>query len=163
MSELGADLVFDRIFGILRCPALGKSWHARSGRRGVTERPQSDPFHRGLTMRPPRGWGRTNTDPLPAGTYRTGTPQLSMATSPRYNKRGYTDKKGFYWFLHIIRWRGERRDIKEERGQFGIHPDGPPFGTTLGCIGLTDADTKPIFEDLKKLIQQEGGIFIDVL
>ncbi|MFO1372846.1 MAG: hypothetical protein U1F42_10825 [Candidatus Competibacteraceae bacterium] len=51
----------------------------------------------------------------------------------------------------------------ERRSQFGIHPDGKPLGTTAGCIGLTDADTKPIFEELKKLIEQEGEIFIEVI
>ncbi len=163
MTELGADLVFDRIFGILRCPALGKSWRAYSGKKGVTERPKSDSFHKSLTTKPPRRWGRTAKDPLPAGTYRTGALQLRMATSPRYNKAGFTDRNGFYWFLHIIRWRGGRKGIVERRSEFGIHPDGPPLGTTLGCIGLKDEDTKPIFEELKKLIEQKGEIFIDVI
>jgi len=76
----------------------------------------------------------------PAGALMSGNPGYGVPHDPKYNKApySYTDKKGFSWFF----WLG--------KDNLGIHPDGNVPGTK-GCIGITDADTKPLFDFLKKI------------
>lgn len=145
------DLTFDRWTGVLHCWSTGQSWQSKSGK---DHRPQFP----NLPVNWEHGkWGRRSTDPLPAGLYFTDKKKLLVARSRRYNKEGFTDKKGFFWFIHIVRV----DDILNTRSQFGIHPDGKAPGTA-GCIGLTDPDTEPIYEALKKLIQSRNEIYLSV-
>lgn len=74
----------------------------------------------------------------------SGKPGLGVPHDPKYWKPpfAYRDKKGFSWFF----WLG--------KGDFGIHPDGNVPGTK-GCIGIVEADTRPLFNKLKNLNQQQ--------
>ena len=76
---------------------------------------------------------------LPDGHYRITKPTIRT-------KAAYRDKKGFCWFCHI-----PSKVINKvwNRYEFGIHPDGSVAGT-MGCIGLTDSDTRSAYNALSK-------------
>lgn len=75
----------------------------------------------------------------PKGVYRIEKPTpLEVGSSTL----AYTDKGGFAWFAKMI------PTFQTERTGFGIHPDGNVPGT-LGCIGITESETKDLFEFLQ--------------
>lgn len=118
-------ITYDKSTGTLTVVGSTKTWNATSGIPN-----KHKPIADGLYTVPKNA--------LMAGKTGEGVPY-----DPKYNKSPYRfqDKKGFSWFL----WLG--------KGELGIHPDGNVPGT-LGCIGITDDDTKPLFNELKKLKDQ---------
>lgn len=83
---------------------------------------------------------------LPTGGY-TILPAVPLSGIPTND--AYRDKAGNCWFAPI------RPQFKTERTSLGIHPDGNVPGT-LGCIGLTQDDTKEVME----LLQLPGVLFV---
>ena len=100
----------------------GQTWKVRSGIPG-----RYSPLPNGLYA-------------VPKGSLMSGTPGLGVPHDPKYAQPPYrfTDKAGFSWFL----WLGI--------GDLGVHPDGNVPGT-MGCIGIADDDTKPLFYKLRQL------------
>ncbi len=82
---------------------------------------------------------------IPPKSYKVPPWSLSVGTkrvpgvpfNAKYSKPAYLDKNNFGWFL----WLGV--------AGYGIHPDGNVPGTE-GCIGLTNPDTRDLFEELRK-------------
>lgn len=104
----------------------GETWEVRSGIPG-----EYTPTPNGL-------------DTVPPGALMSGQAGLGVPHDPKYAKApfAYRDKKGFSWFF----WLG--------KGDLGIHPDGNVPGTK-GCIGIVEADTRPLFNKLKSLSQRQ--------
>lgn len=100
----------------------GESWNVRSGIPG-----KYSPT--------PNGTYTIPKDALMSGTAGQGVPHNSKYSKLPYS---YKDAKGLSWFL----WIGS--------GNLGIHPDGNVPGTK-GCIGISDSDTKALFDKFKKL------------
>ena len=81
------------------------------------------------------------------------------------SEASYCDRKGFCWWSRLIPLPGT--DTKGRKG-FGIHPDGydpsdnePPRGTK-GCIGLTQDNTKPIYNKLRRYIIRFKFLLLNV-
>ena len=76
----------------------------------------------------------------PIGALMAAEPGHGVPHHDKYMQSPYSfrDQVGFSWFL----WLGT--------GDYGIHPDGWVRGTR-GCIGIKDADTKPLFNTLRLL------------
>ena len=102
--------------------AFGKTWTVLSGTGTI------DPL-------------ANKTYTAPAHALMTGTKKTvaGVSSHSKYDKDSYTDAKGFSWFL----WIGQ--------GNLGIHPEGGATGT-LGCIGITEDDTRPLFDDIKAVM-----------
>lgn len=100
----------------------GETWNVRSGIPG-----RYSPTPVGMYTIPKGA--------LMAGKAGYGVPHHSKYSLPPYS---YRDDKGFSWFL----WIGV--------GDLGIHPDGNVPGTK-GCIGITNNDTKALFDKFKQL------------
>lgn len=73
---------------------------------------------------------------LPEGGYTIAPPAILEGVPAN---EAYRDKKGHTWFAPL------RPQFPTDRSGFGIHPDGNVPGT-LGCIGLTQEDTREILE-----------------
>ncbi|MCA8909559.1 MAG: hypothetical protein KDA64_16960 [Rhodospirillaceae bacterium] len=103
---------------------FGKSWNATSGTSSI------NPL-------------ANKTYTAPAHALMTGTKKTvsGVPSSKTYDKDSYTDDNGFSWFL----WIGQ--------GNLGIHPEGGAAGT-LGCIGITDGDTRPLFDEIKAVMHE---------
>jgi len=87
----------------------------------------------------PFGAGR-----LPIGLYDIARREITQYT----NKADvpYRDKTGMGFFLPIYpKFNTNRGKVG---GRLGIHPDGNKPGT-LGCIGITDANTKKFYNAIK--------------
>lgn len=104
---------------------FGKSWNAASGTSTI----------KALANK---------TYTAPANALMTGTKKKvdGVPSNKKYDKDSYTDDKGFSWFL----WIGA--------GNLGLHPEGGAAGT-LGCIGITDGDTRDLFDEIKAVRHQE--------
>lgn len=104
---------------------FGKSWNAKSGTSKI----------KALANK---------TYTAPANALMTGTKKTvaGVPSHKKYDKDSYTDDNGFSWFL----WIGE--------GNLGIHPEGGAAGT-LGCIGITDGDTRDLFDKIKAVRSQK--------
>jgi hypothetical protein len=78
----------------------------------------------------------------PMGALMAGEEGYGVPCDPKYAEPPYAfrDSQGFSWFL----WLGVRG--------LGIHPDGNIPGTE-GCIGITDSDTRALFDKLKSLLE----------
>ena len=100
----------------------GQTWHVKSGTNKIF-----NPIVNG-------------TYTAPTGALMTGKPGFGVPFDNKYNIApfSYRDKKAFSWFL----WLGKEN--------LGIHPDGNVPGTK-GCIGITDNDTKKLFDLFKEL------------
>lgn len=99
--------------------------------------------------------GNGSASPLSPGLYLVPPHALMVGTehmqgvpyNGKYGKPSYRDAKGFGWFM----WLG--------KSDYGIHPDGGPSGT-LGCIGVTSSDTRPLFDELAK--KNGAGLSVEV-
>ena len=88
--------------------------------------------------------GPFGAGPLPPGLYDIGRREITDYT----NKVDipYRDKTGKGFFLPIYpKFNTNRGKVG---GRLGIHPDGNKPGT-LGCIGITDANTKSFHDAIK--------------
>jgi hypothetical protein len=77
--------------------------------------------------------------PAPKGMYQVAKPTALI----REGNAAYTDAAGNTWFAGI------KPTFPTTRSSFGIHPDGNVPGT-LGCIGITEPDTKEVFNYLNQ-------------
>jgi hypothetical protein len=119
-----ADFIFN--IGKQELTELIKSnrvWKATSGMPG-----RHKPIAPGNSFEVPKG-------SLMAGEEGHGVPCDRKYAIPPFS---YRDQMGFSWFL----WLGQ--------GNLGIHPDGNVPGT-LGCIGVTENDTKELFELIREI------------
>lgn len=79
---------------------------------------------------------------VPQGALMASEPGHGVPYDAKYGEPPYAfrDEMNFSWFL----WLGVRN--------LGIHPDGNIPGTE-GCIGITDDDTRPLFDKLASLLE----------
>lgn len=98
---------------------LGKTWSANSGTTSGFSE-----ITNGTYICPPRS--------LMIGTEDDST----VPRDQKYAAAPYLDKNEYGWFL----WLGTNN--------LGVHPDGNVPGTE-GCIGITDGNTRPLFDSLK--------------
>ena len=96
--------------------------------------------------RAPRRWhavsGPHGNGTLPFGSYSLGeTMRDKNPNNPKH--KAFCDPVSNCWSKPII------PDFETQRDNFAMHPDGNIPGT-LGCIGLTDHDTKEVYNILKQ-------------
>jgi hypothetical protein len=89
---------------------------------------------------------------LPVGTYRVERNKITPYTASI--AASYRDSTGRGFFLPI------KPTFTTPRDGFGIHPDGGVPGT-LGCIGLTAADTESFFEAIRSMAR--GDYTLEVM
>jgi len=127
-----ADLTFSK--KTLTLSGLGGMWKARSGSSNFAAL-ENGPYT------------------APPFALMTGTEKVAgVPFDKKYAKKSFVDTNGFGWFM----WLG-----KTEQGKsgLGIHPDGNDPGTE-GCIGITERDTRPLFEKLRS--KAKTGLTVEV-
>lgn len=90
----------------------------------------------------------SKTYKVPPNALMTGTEKgTNVPYDSKYGQSPFRDKMGLGWFL----WLGE--------ANLGIHPDGNLPGTE-GCIGITDPNTKDLYDLLKQ--HSGSGMTVEV-
>lgn len=84
--------------------------------------------------------GKWGQGALPPGKYKV----KKAVRLDRSASSAYADKYGIKWWAKI-----EPDGWSTNRTGLGIHPDGSVPGT-LGCIGITDADTTSLYDRLSE-------------